>query len=309
MIDRESAIDVQFRLSHELVQSGYLEAMEQMGYRRYTAQAELMDVTAELEEAESKGGKEKKKKKKAAKTPKQIAIDNLCAKLKEKPLFDDRTIWSQVMFARVASWLPNVIDESTGEVHTHYIVSVTVRYPGRSAMSWKVGRRMRHFQAFWNKISCKVSSILAPGTMKNQFPSTMGGWFKANGDKDRNKRMEKLSQFLDELLATSVLTGDIDIYEALGEFFDVKAQVTEKAAQQMQTQQPPRRASHSTLPPSTSAPPAPQVAMIIATLADPSTTTAQVAKMSPPDGAGNAKAGLRDNSPTLCAPEGEKLNH
>ena len=285
MIDRESAVDAQFRLSRELVQSGYLEAMEQMGYRRYTAQAELMDVTAEMEEAERKGGKEKKKK--VAKTPKQIAVDNLCTKLKGKPLFADRTIWSQLMFARVASWLPNVIDESTGEVHTHYIVSVTVRYSGRSAISWKVGRRMRHFQSFWNKISSKVSSNLAPGTMKNQFPSTMGGWFKANGDKDRNKRMENLSQFLDELLATSILTGDVDIYEALGEFFDVKAQVTEKAAQQMQTQQPPRRASHSKLPPSTSAPPAPQVAMMIATPVDPSTTTAQVAKMPPPDGAGN----------------------
>lgn len=238
MVGRESQMDAQFRLSRELVQSGYLENMEKMGFRRYNAQVELVQAVKVLEKEEQEnagkesifGGRKKRL------TAKQMAVAALCAQLKEKPLYYDKTIWTQTVFGRVTSWLPDVEDPETGEHHTFYIVSVTVRYNNLAAMTWKINRRMRHFQTLWNKISSTVSSALSPGVLEHPFPSTLGGWFKSNGDKDKNQRMLALTNFFEELLSKSILAGHHDIYEALEEFLEIGSHVAEKMSKAQQPQ-------------------------------------------------------------------------
>ena len=87
---------------------------------------------------------------------------------------------------------------------------------------------MRQFQAMWNKISSEVSGSLSPASMRNQFPSTLGGWFKGNTDKDKTKRMAALSSFLEELCSTSILIANHNIYPIVEEFLEIDKNVTAK---------------------------------------------------------------------------------
>lgn len=238
-MNRESQMDEKFRLSFELVQSGYLEDMEKMGYPHYLAQVELLDAAKKLqkEEKERNEGNESSSSsifgKKKILTAKQVAVASLCSQLKQKPLYYDKKLWTQTIFTRVGSWLPDVEDPETGEFHTYFIVSVTVRYTSTNSMTWKLNRRMRHFQNMWNRISSSVSSALSPASMKHQFPSTLGGWFKGNADKDKNKRMTDLTSFLEELCSTSILVADHDIYETVEEFLEIDKHVAEKMGKQL----------------------------------------------------------------------------
>ena len=149
-----------------------------------------------------------------------VASAQMCNLLKSQHLYVDSQIWHPVLQAKVVAWMPNMVEEGSTEVHTGYVINISHSLPFPN--SWKVTIRFRVFQKFHNEINKFISRALAPDSLRNPFPSSLGGWFKANDDKARNERMKLLGDWLNEVVSTSILCGTPPIWNALCDFLQIK---------------------------------------------------------------------------------------
>lgn len=154
-------------------------------------------------------------------------------------------IWEAPLGIRVGSWLPNVLDQSSGEEHTLYFVSVVllpINY------SWQLSRRYAQFYDFYSTMKRDIAKAF-PSGMRNPFPDDRFNAFVLGmSDKVRDKRKDGLNRWLQELLNAQNIILNRDALLKIQVFLEFEGNFTKKV---MDAQVPPQKQVVSSSSPST----------------------------------------------------------
>ena len=116
------------------------------------------------------------------------------------------------------SWLPNVLDETSGTQHTTYFVSITL-LPAN--YNWQLTRRYTSLYNLYCSLKKEISKAF-PSGMTNSFPNDrVNAWIWGMTDKVRDKRREALSKWFQELLLCQNFMLNLDAVTKLHEFIEI----------------------------------------------------------------------------------------
>lgn len=124
----------------------------------------------------------------------------------------------------VESWLPNVEDKHTKDLHTGYITNIQfLSLDGTTSQVWQCVLRYNTFKEFNYQY---VQRFYSSFVFNDPFPATtLNNFFFGLTDEIRQERMLKLDRWLHEIINHPVIMTDIRIMNKLYDMCDFHTHV------------------------------------------------------------------------------------
>ena len=134
-------------------------------------------------------------------------------------------MWRSPISVRVSSWLPNIEDPDSKEMHTGYFA--TVYLTSRPTHQWQVIARFGKFYNLYSRMKKSSYEKLFPGGMTCPFPDDR--WrtkFFGVNDDTRSGRQKALDGWFRELVTSPKVMLDANLRKYLFEFLEVEKNKT-----------------------------------------------------------------------------------
>lgn len=118
-----------------------------------------------------------------------------------------------------ASWLPNIEDKDSKELHTGYIA--TISFSSFPAASWQMIARFDKFYRFYCKFYRQIADVFPRGMLHNFPDDRWKSRFFGVDDNVRNLRQKGLDLWFREICINPRFMLDLKLRSALYEFLDV----------------------------------------------------------------------------------------